>query len=177
MLDWVPAHFPPDPHGLATSTARTSTSTRTRASATTSDWGTMIFNYGRREVRELPLRQRAVLARAFHIDGLRVDAVASMLYLDYSRQAGEWIPNMYGGDENLDAIDFLRSSTSCLPRAPRRLTVAEESTAWPAVSRPTYLGGLGFSLKWNMGWMNDTLHYMQNDPVYRNYHQTSSPSA
>jgi 1,4-alpha-glucan branching enzyme len=135
------------------------------------DWDSFIFNYGRHEVRSFLLSSAMFWLDQYHIDGLRVDAVASMLYLDYSRKEGEWIPNMFGGRENLEAIDFLRAfNTSVYGAHPDVQTIAEESTAWPAVSRPTYVGGLGFGMKWDMGWMHDTLQYMSHDPVYRKFH-------
>ncbi|MBI5435551.1 MAG: 1,4-alpha-glucan branching protein GlgB [Nitrosomonadales bacterium] len=171
LLDWVPAHFPQDAFALARFDGTALYEHEDPRLGFHLDWGTHIFNYGRNEVKSFLLSSAHYWLAQFHFDGLRVDAVASMLYLDYSRKAGEWLPNKYGGRENLEAIDFLRELNIMVHDVfPGALTLAEESTSWPAVSRPAYLGGLGFSMKWNMGWMNDTLSFMRHDPVHRRYH-------
>jgi 1,4-alpha-glucan branching enzyme len=171
ILDWVPSHFPSDEHGLAFFDGTHLYEHDDPRQRVQPDWNSYIFNYGRAEVRSFLISSAIYWLEEYHADGLRVDAVANMLYLDYSRQPGQWIPNKYGGRENIEAIDFLRQfNTAVYARQPHVQTIAEESTAWPMVSRPAHVGGLGFGLKWDMGWMHDTLRYMSNDPVHRKYH-------
>jgi 1,4-alpha-glucan branching enzyme len=171
ILDWVPAHFPRDDFGLARFDGTALYEHADPRRGEHPDWGTLVFNYGRHEVRNFLISNALFWLREYHVDGIRVDAVASMLYLDYSRREGEWVPNQFGGREDLDAVSFLKEFNEVVyGREPGAVTAAEESTAWPGVSRPTYLGGLGFGFKWNMGWMHDTLGYFEQDPIYRRYH-------
>jgi 1,4-alpha-glucan branching enzyme len=172
ILDWVPGHFPKDIHGLSEFDGTRLYEHSDPRQREHCDWGTLIFNFGRNEVRNFLISNALFWLDHYHVDGLRVDAVASMLYLDYSRKVGEWVPNIYGGRENLEAIYFLQKFNEvCYARFPGIMTIAEESTAWPGVSRPAHLGGLGFGFKWNMGWMHDFLRYMSREPVHRRFHQ------
>jgi 1,4-alpha-glucan branching enzyme len=171
ILDWVPAHFPTDAHGLARFDGTALYEHADPRQGFHPDWNTAIYNFGRQEVFSFLINNALYWSEKFHIDGLRVDAVASMLYLDYSRKDGEWVPNQYGGRENLEAVEFLRATNRAVyGKHPGRMTIAEESTSWPKVSAPVYDGGLGFGFKWNMGWMHDTLQYMARDPVHRRFH-------
>jgi 1,4-alpha-glucan branching enzyme len=171
ILDWVPAHFPRDDFALARFDGTHLYEHADPRRGAHPDWGTLVFNFGRNEVRNFLLSNALFWLKEYHADGIRVDAVASMLYLDYSRKAGEWVPNEFGGREDLDAVSFLQQMNEMVHgRQPGVISAAEESTAWPGVSRPVYVGGLGFGFKWNMGWMHDTLEYFQQDPIYRRYH-------
>jgi 1,4-alpha-glucan branching enzyme len=172
LLDWVPAHFPRDQHALASFDGQALFEYHEPIKAGHPDWGTLVFNYERREVRSFLISNAIYWLTEFHLDGLRVDAVASMLYLNFSREEGQWLPNRYGGNTNLEAVDFLRQLNEAVGHeCPGCVMIAEESSAWPGVTRATTAGGLGFGLKWNMGWMHDTLDYLSKEPVYRKYHQ------
>ena len=171
IVDWVPAHFPRDDWALARFDGTPLYEHPDPQRGEHPDWGTYIFNYGRCEVRNFLVANALYWLEEFHVDGLRVDAVASMLYLDYSRKDGEWTPNQFGGRENTDAVSFLQEvNATCYRRVPGVMMIAEESTAWPGVTRPVHLGGLGFGFKWNLGWMHDTLTYFSHDPMFRYYH-------
>ena len=171
IMDWVPGHFPADAHGLGRFDGTPLYEHHDPRRGWHPDWDTHVYDFGSAWVRDFLVSSAMYWIEAFHVDGLRVDAVASMLYLDYSRQPGQWLPNMFGGNENLEALEFIKRLNEVVHgEHPGVLTIAEESTAWPGVSRPTYDGGLGFGFKWNMGWMHDTLKYMARDPVHRRYH-------
>jgi 1,4-alpha-glucan branching enzyme len=171
VLDWVPAHFPNDPHGLTFFDGTHLYEHEDPRRREHPEWGTRIYNFGRNEVANYLIGSALFWLDKYHIDGLRLDAVASMIYLDYARRGGDWLPNQYGGRENLEAVSFLRRLNEAVYREhPGTITIAEESTAWPQVSRPTYIGGLGFGFKWNMGWMHDLLDYMAQEPIHRKYH-------
>jgi 1,4-alpha-glucan branching enzyme len=172
ILDWVPSHFPDDSHGLAMFDGTCLYEHEDKRLGYHPDWKSLIFNYGRYEVKQFLINNALFWLDKYHIDAIRIDAVASMLYLDYSRKEGEWLPNKYGGRENLEAIDFLRQlNEQVYKRFDDVQTMAEESTAWPMVTKPPYVGRLGFGIKWNMGWMHDTLEYFSKDPIYRKHHQ------
>ncbi len=173
LVDWVPAHFPKDAHGLVWFDGTALYEHEDPRRGEHRDWGTLIFNFGRNEVRSFLISSALFWLKRYHIDGLRVDAVASMLYLDYSRKPGEWVPNVYGGNENLEAIDFLKRFNELSHQAPGAVTIAEESTAFRGVSRPVYSGGLGFTMKWNMGWMHDMLQYFSREPIHRKHHHSN----
>jgi 1,4-alpha-glucan branching enzyme len=171
IIDWVPGHFPKDEHGLSRFDGTALYEHEDSRKGEHKEWGTLVFNYGRTEVSNFLLSSALFWFEHYHVDGLRVDAVSSMLYLDYSREEGEWLPNVFNGRENLEAVEFLKRMNILIhDKFPGVITIAEESTSWPGVSRPTHSNGLGFTMKWNMGWMHDILGYFRKDPVYRKYH-------